>query len=164
MKESTKRIIDCLALLALGLPAAIIWFDCTNNQHASIWIVLLIFDLPFAIAAFFWLGWRLLSVFPKGERTKRVIDWLTLIPFGFWPAMIVWADYAHYDHPSAIWIALLVVNIPFVVASVTWLGVRRDKIRIIHWFIYNIAMFPGRRILFIFACLAIALLIRSLWR
>jgi len=166
MQESTKRVIDWLTLPVLGLLAAVIWFGYINNTHASkVWIVVLMFDTPFAAAALIWLGWRLLSSLPRGEKTKRIIDWLTLIPLGFWSVMLVWAHYTdNDDHPPAIWIALLIINIPLVVASFTWLALRMDKIRTVHWFTYNIAMFPGRRILFVFACLAIVLLILRLWR
>lgn len=98
------------------------------------------------------------------ESTKRVIDWLTLIPLGFMPASRVWFHYTHNDHPSVIWIVLLIIDLPLAFASFIWLGLRMDKIKIVHWYTYNIAMFPFRGILFIFGCLAIVLLIQWLWR
>ena len=84
MKESTKRIIDRLVLPVLSLPAAAFWFYYINNTHPSkIWIVLLMFDVPFAAAALIWLCWCLFSFILREERRKRIVDWFTLIPFGF---------------------------------------------------------------------------------
>jgi hypothetical protein len=98
------------------------------------------------------------------ERTKRAIDWLTLLPLGFMPATKVWFHYTHNDHPSVIWLVLLIIDGLLVPASFIWLGLRMDKIRIVHWVTYNIAMFPFRALLFILGCLAIVILIQRLWR
>jgi hypothetical protein len=161
MNESTKRVVDWLTLPILGLPAAaVIWFGYVNNTHPSkIWILLLTLDTPFTVAALIWLGWRFLQT---GEGTKRVVDWLTLIPLGFWPATAVWA-HTHNEARPVIFIALLVINIPLSVASIVWFSLRMDKIKIVHWFAYNIFMFRGRKLLFAFGCLAIVLLIKRLW-
>lgn len=98
------------------------------------------------------------------ESAKRVIDWLTFIPLGFWPATLVWSHYTHYDHPSAIWIVLLAVNLPLVCASLIWLGLRVEKVKILRWWYYNIAVFPLQRLLFILGFVAIVLFIQWLWR
>jgi hypothetical protein len=169
MKESTKRVIDWLTLPVLGLLAAVIWFGYINNTHPpKIWAALLMFDIPFAALALIWLGWRflssLLSILPKGERTKRIIDWLTLIPLGFPPVTAVWAQYTYNGYPPVVWTVLLIVDLPLAIASLIWLALRVDKISIVRWCYYNIARFPDRVILFAFGCLAIALLIKRLWR
>ena len=126
MKDSTKRIIDWLALPLLGLPAAVMWFGYVNNIRPSkLWIVFSIFDIPFAGAALIWLGWRFVSRLPKTERTKRIIDWLTLIPLAYIPVSLAWVLYAHSNHqPPTIWLALFLIHIPFVIASVIWLILR----------------------------------------
>lgn len=155
MKESTKRIMDCLAFLVLGVPAAIFWFDYTNNRSPSkIWIVLSSLDVPFAIAALIWFGWRLL----KGESTKRVIDWLTLVPLGFMPASMVCLHYWHIDQPPTIWVALLIIDIPLALTSIIWLILREDKIRIVRW-IRDIAQDPALVLLFCLACLLAAVFV-----
>jgi hypothetical protein len=72
MKESTKPVIDWLALPVLALPAAVIGFDyiINNNTNPSkTWIVLLMLDIPFAAAAFIWLAWRFFSILL--ERKER---------------------------------------------------------------------------------------------
>jgi hypothetical protein len=141
MNESAKRIFDWLTLPFLGLPAAVIWIAYINNtQPSMIWIALLIFDIPFAAAALVWLGWRSLITLPRGERTKRIIDWLTLVPLGYMPARLAWVLYTHNNqHPSPIASALLLIDIPFVIASIVWLALRavNDKIKIAHWFIWS---------------------------
>jgi hypothetical protein len=141
MNESAKRIFDWLTLPFLGLPAAVIWIAYINNtQPSMIWIALLIFDIPFAAAALIWLGWRFLIKLPKTEITKNVIDWLTLIPLGYMPATLAWILYTHNNqHPSPIASALLLIHLPFVIASIVWLALRavNDKREIAHWFIWG---------------------------
>jgi hypothetical protein len=165
MNESTKRVIDWLTLPFLCLPATVIGFSYINNTHPSkILIALLMFDTPFAAAAFIWLGWRFL---PWGERTKRIVDWLTLIPLGLWPTMVVWAHYTRNDGPpSLIFLTLLLINFLLSLTSFFWLLSRIDEIKMLHWFTYNIAM--SRMLLFTLCCLAIVLhlikLINWLWK
>jgi hypothetical protein len=120
--------------------------------------VLLTLDTPYAVAALIWLGWRF---FPRGKGTKRIIDWLTLIPLGFWPTTVVWALYTHNERsrPSAIWLALLLINFLLSLASMFWLLSRIDKIKIIHLFSYNMATSRGRMFLFSLYCLVIVLLL-----
>jgi hypothetical protein len=156
MKESTKRVIDWLTLPVLGLPAAVFWFDYINNTRPSkIWIVLLMLDIPFAAAALIWLGWRLFSILLREERTKRIIDWCTLIPLGFPPAALVWAHYTHTTHPPVIWLVLLIIDLPLTVASIMWLALRAA---------HNNDTFPDSRLLILYGWLAIFLLIRVLLR
>ncbi len=167
MNESARRIIDWLTLPFLGLPAGIICIAYINNtQPSKIWIVLLIFDIPFATAALIWLGWRFLISLPRGERTKRTIDWLTLLPIGFLPALRVWLHYTHteHDHPSAILGALIIIDVPLSVASITWLGFRTDKIRPLRWWYYNFGMFPLGRLMTALGFVVIILFIKALWR
>lgn len=164
MNENTNRIIDRLTLPALGLPATVLMFEYTNNQYPSkILTVLLIFAMPFAIAAFIWLGWRFLSILPKGEGTNCIIDWLTLIPLGYLPALAVWGHYAHINQPSTIWLVLGAVDVPLALTSFIWLGLRADKIKLVHWFVYDIAMVPHRAILFVLSSWGIVILVRWLW-
>jgi hypothetical protein len=166
MKESTKRMIDWLTLPFLGYAiAAPLWFHYTPNGHPSpFWRVLLIFDLPFALAAIAWLGWRCVSSLqPMTDSTKRVIDWLTLPVLAFMPASIIWSHYTHTTHPPVIWLVLLFIDVPLVVASVTWLAFRVDEIKVVYWLYEYIGRYPFRRFLLILGCVAITLLIIWLW-
>jgi hypothetical protein len=122
------------------------------------------FDSPFAAVALIWLGWRVHSSLPKGERTKRIIDWLTLIPLGFMPASLVWFNYTDTLHqrPPVIWLVLSIIHIPIGAASFIWLGLRMDKIPIVHWLAYKFVM-RGFLHLF-FAVVLLLILMQWLWR
>jgi hypothetical protein len=160
-----KRIIDWLSLLflAFALAAAIQLHYAQTKQSYVIWLIVLILNLPFATAALVYLGRRGFNTFPPmTERTKRVIDWLTLIPLGYIPATIVWLDYMHNDHPSAFWLLLLIIDGFLIPASLFWLGLRMDKIPIVHWFAYKFVM-RGFFHLFV-AVLLLVILIQWLWR
>ncbi len=123
MKESSKRIIDWLALIVLSLPAAFLWFDYTDNTHPSnIWIVLLMLDIPLAVAAVIWLWGRFLSPLLREERAKRVVDRLALIPIGVLLSMAFWGQ-----HPSVFLRALALINVPLAFASIVWLILRKAK-------------------------------------
>jgi hypothetical protein len=151
MKDSTKRIVDWLALTFLGLPTAVMWFDYVNNIHPSkLWIVFLIFDIPFAGVALIWLGWRFLSSLPKTERTKRIIDWLTLIPLAYMPVSLAWVLYTHNNYqPPTIWLTLLIIHFPFLIASVIWLSLRAaNNLNTARWVLYGwLAIFTLLRLL-----------------
>jgi hypothetical protein len=127
VKESTKRIADWVALTILGL-AAFLWFDYTGDIHpSSIWIVLLMLDIPFAVAAVIWLWGRLLTPLLREERTKRIVDWLALIPIGFLLSIILWGLIDRNGHPSGIWNVLIVSEVPLGFASIMWLIFRKAK-------------------------------------
>ncbi len=154
MKESTKRIIDWLTLLFLGgaLAAAVRLHFTQTKQSFVIWLVLLILDLPFAAAALIWLGHRGLNTFPPmTERTKRVIDWLTLVPLGLWSATMTLVYYAPNEQAPVTFSILMLFNIPLTAVSIIWLGLRRNKIPAARWVTYKAAMHPYLGLLFGFA-------------
>ena len=101
---------------------------------------------------------------PVKESTKRVIDWLTLIPIGFIPGSLVWFHYMNIEHPPSIWLVFLVIDIVLAPPSIIWLIVRGDRIPIVHWYTYSVATSPWRVILFGFCCLAIVMIIKWVWR
>lgn len=140
MKESTKRLIDWLTLPFLGYAiVAAFGFHLSLFGH-----VLLIFDLPFVLAAIAWLGWRFLSSQPPlSESTKRVIDWLTLPFFAYLPAALLWAYYTHTTHPPKIWVVLWLTDGLLVATSVMWLLFRGKKVKIVDWFERYIVSIPS---------------------
>jgi hypothetical protein len=100
------------------------------------------------------------------EQTKRVIDWLTLIPIGFLPASRVWIHYTHTENSraSALFIVLAITDIPLILASFIWLGLRTEKIKLVRWLYYNIIAIKSRGLLFFIAWVFILVLIKRLWR
>lgn len=160
-----KRILDWLTVLFLGfaLIAAVQLHYAQTKQSYVIWLALLILDLPFVTAVLVYLGRRGFNTFPPvTERTKRILDWLTLIPLGFWPGTIIWSSYTHNEHTPVILTVFMVMNLPLFIASVIWLVLRMDKIPMIRWFTYNIVMRGVGHI--IIAAILLLLLVKWLWK
>ncbi len=98
------------------------------------------------------------------DGTKRAIDWLTFIPFGFWLISAFWFQFTHDDRVSVIWIVLMFANLPLTMASILWLIVRMDKITPVRWVIYNIAMYRLRRFLLLVCLVTAVVLLKWLYR
>jgi hypothetical protein len=112
MKPSTKHVIDWLALSVLGLPIAILLFDYINNVPPSdIRVVLLMLDIPFGVAALFWLGGRVFSI--AEERTKVVID-LISVSLCFIEVVVPWFFAYSDQRVGKLEICVFIVLINFV--------------------------------------------------
>ena len=126
MTKTTKHILDIFLLLAIAIPAAIVLYNYAGNTTTpKILIVLISLDIPLMIAASLWFWWRFLELLPKGERGKRIIDWLALGPLSLMPASMVWLHYyGDINKPPNIWMLLMVINIVPQAASIAWIITR----------------------------------------
>jgi hypothetical protein len=97
------------------------------------------------------------------ENTKRIIDWLTLIPFGYIVVAFLWAWNEPLDKPAPRTFAVLaLLEAPLLGASIIWVFIRMDKIKIVHWFTYNIAMKPHRLLIIIIGCTILYIYLKRL--
>jgi hypothetical protein len=95
---------------------------------------------------------------------KRFFSWLASVPLGLLLIALVLATLIHDENMLRLLTILLIVNFPFAVASIVWLGLQASKSGFVNWVVSK----PNRRLVFqlivILASISIGILIARVRR